>query len=138
MRRALELAETMRGRTGENPAVGCVIVKAGAVIAEGATGEGGRPHAEEIALAQADARGATAYLTLEPCARRTSGAKACAELLRDAGAARVVIACADPHPFARGAGIALLYEAGIAVELGLMEAEARALNAEFLSRWEQA
>lgn len=138
MQRALALAAACVGRTGENPAVGCAIVRGDAIVGEGATAAGGRPHAEQIALAQAGgrARGAAVYLTLEPCARRSTGEAACADLLIAAGVARVVIAAADPHPFAAGAGVERLRAAGIAVELGLMQAEASALNAEFLARWE--
>src|SRR3954467_4310994 len=97
MRRAIDLARVNLGRTGSNPSVGCVIVRDGAVVGEGATGEGGRPHAEEVALdrAGAAARGATAYVTLEPCGQRSSGAASCGERLAGAGVARVVIACAD-------------------------------------------
>jgi diaminohydroxyphosphoribosylaminopyrimidine deaminase/5-amino-6-(5-phosphoribosylamino)uracil reductase len=135
MRRALALAAAQAGRTGANPAVGCVIVKDGAVIAEAATADGGRPHAEEQALARVDARGATAYVTLEPCAMRTSGEAGCASLLVAAGVARVVIALRDPHP--QGAGLAPLQTAGIAVEIGVGEAEARAINASFLQQWER-
>ncbi|MES1156511.1 MAG: bifunctional diaminohydroxyphosphoribosylaminopyrimidine deaminase/5-amino-6-(5-phosphoribosylamino)uracil reductase RibD [Alphaproteobacteria bacterium] len=137
MARALALAEAMRGLTGENPAVGCVLVKQGAAIAVGATGEGGRSHAEEVALreAGADARGATAYVTLEPCARRSQGGASCTDLLIAAGVARVVVAAADPHPLAAGAGLTRLRDAGVVVDIGLMELEARAVNAEFLARW---
>ena len=136
---ALALAAAQLGRTGENPSVGCVIVADGVVVGAGATGEGGRPHAEEVALTQAGARatGAVAYITLEPCAQRSSGAASCADLLLKAGVARVVIATRDPHPNAAGRGIALLEQAGIAVEIGVMEDEARALNAAFLARWAQ-
>lgn len=136
MRRALEVAAGNVGATGDNPSVGCVIVKDGAVIGEGVTGVGGRPHAEETALAGVDARGATAYVTLEPCAKRTSGAASCSDHLIAAGVARVVIAVRDPHPFADGAGVARMRAAGVAVEFGLMEAEARARNADFLAKWE--
>lgn len=137
MQRALALASRGVGRTGENPSVGCVIVKDGAVVGEGATAPGGRPHAEEAALAQAGeaARGATAYLTLEPCARRSKGGVACADLLIGAGVARVVIAAQDPHPYAGGVGVERLRAAGAAVELGLMEAQARAQNAAFFAKW---
>jgi diaminohydroxyphosphoribosylaminopyrimidine deaminase/5-amino-6-(5-phosphoribosylamino)uracil reductase len=140
MRQALELAASMAGRTAPNPTVGCVIVLNDAIVARAATGENGRPHAEEIALAAAGgaARGARVYLTLEPCARRSSGAPACAQLLQDAGVARVLIGARDPHPFAAGAGIELLQAAGIEVETGLLEAEARALNRDFLSKWEKS
>lgn len=139
MSRSLALAAPMIGRTGENPSVGCVIEKNGAIVGEAATANSGRPHAEERALAQAgaDARGATAYVTLEPCAKRTSGAPSCADLLIQAGVARVVIAARDPHPNAAGAGVERLRAAGIVVEIGLMEAEARAQNADFFARWDQ-
>jgi pyrimidine deaminase RibD-like protein len=136
MTRALDLAAAVSGNTGDNPAVGCVIVKHDEVIAEAATGAGGRPHAEEAALAGAGdrARGAVAYVTLEPCARRSAGGQSCAERLAAAGVTRVVVACADPHPNASGAGLALLGAAGIVVEIGLMQTEARALNAAFLAK----
>ena len=136
MRRALDAAARNVGATGENPSVGCVIVKDGAVIGEAVTGQGGRPHAEEQALAGLDARGAAAYVTLEPCAQRTNGAMSCSDHLIAAGVARVVIAARDPHPFADGAGLARMRAAGIVVELGLMEAEARAQNADFFARWD--
>lgn len=137
MQRALALARPQAGRTGENPAVGCVIVKDGAVIGEGATADSGRPHAEEQALAQAGgaARGATAYVTLEPCAQRTGGGKACSQLLIEAGVARVVYAVAGPRPSDEGQR--LLQAAGIAFEQGLCEAEARAINADYFERWEK-
>lgn len=136
MRRAIELAARNVGATGDNPSVGCVIVRDSQVLAEGVTGLGGRPHAEETALQGLDARGASAYVTLEPCAKRTSGATSCADRLIAAGVARVVIAVADPHPFADGAGVARMRAAGIDVEFGLMEAQARAQNADFLAKWE--
>lgn len=140
MRRALELAALGVGRTGDNPSVGCVIVKDGAVVGEGATAEGGRPHAEEIALAQAGvaARGATAFVTVETCAKRSTGAISCADRLIEAGVARVVIAARDPHPYAAGVGIERLRAAGVAVEVGLMGADARAQNADFFAKWERA
>src|SRR5579864_4357796 len=83
MRRAIALASSRLGRTGDNPAVGCVLVREGAVVAEAATAPGGRPHAEEQAVlaAGAAASGATAYVTLEPCGARSSGVPSCAELL---------------------------------------------------------
>lgn len=137
MTRALALAAPNVGRTGDNPCVGCVIVKDGVVVGEGATASGGRPHAEEVALAQAGAaaRGAAAYVTLEPCAKRSSDAPSCADRLIEAGVARVAIAIGDPHPFASGAGIARMQAAGIAVDLGLLADEARAQNAAFLAKW---
>lgn len=139
MRRALALAAPGVGGTGDNPSVGCVIVKDGAVVGEGATGAGGRPHAEEAALAQAgpEARGAMAYVTLEPCARRSNGGASCADLLIAAQVARVMIATRDPHPMAAGVGIERLRAAGIAVELGLLEGEARAQNAAFFAKWDK-
>lgn len=139
MTRALALAAAMAGKTGDNPAVGCVIVKDGAVVGEGATGAGGRPHAEEIALAQAGeaARGADVFVTLEPCAQRSAGTPSCSELLHAAGIASVVIAARDPHPFAAGRGVETLINAGIDVEIGLMETQARALMADFLAKWEK-
>ena len=137
MSRALALAAAQIGRTGDNPSVGCVIEKDGAIVAEAATAEGGRPHAEEQALALAGqaARGATAYVTLEPCAKRSSGALSCADLLIQAGIARVVIAASDPHPFASGVGVERLRAAGVGVEVGLFAEEARAQNAEFFAKW---
>jgi diaminohydroxyphosphoribosylaminopyrimidine deaminase/5-amino-6-(5-phosphoribosylamino)uracil reductase len=133
MRRAIALAEAQVGRTGENPAVGCVLVRDGAVVGEGATGEGGRPHAEEQALAAAGpaASGAVAYLTLEPCAGRSSGGAGCADRLAQAGVMRVVFACDDASRFASGAGAARLSAAGIAVERGLLVREARRLYADY-------
>src|SRR5690348_13596820 len=97
MARALELARAKLGRTAPNPSVGCVIVQGGAIVGEGATGEGGRPHAEEIALAAAGdkAQDATAYVSLEPCNARSSGALSCSQLMVAAGIERVVIACED-------------------------------------------
>lgn len=133
MRRAIALARLRVGLTGENPAVGCVIARDGAVVGEGATGEGGRPHGEEMALqaAGAAAEGATAYVTLEPCARRSSGGRSCSELLVAAGIARVVYACADPSVFAAGEGARKLQDAGVVTEGGLIEAEAAALYAAY-------
>lgn len=138
MRRALDLAAPMIGRTGDNPSVGCVLALGDAVFGEGATAEGGRPHAEELAIAAVGgaAQGLTAYVTLEPCAKRSAGGVACADRLIEAGVARVVIATRDPHPNASGAGIARLQAAGVAVEFGLMEAEARAQNATFFAKWD--
>lgn len=132
MKRALECARAQLGRTSPNPSVGCVIVADGVVIGEGATGDGGRPHAEEVALANAgeQARGATAYVTLEPCNQRSGGSPSCSRLLVAAGVVRVVIAIDDPHPLGAH-GAQRLTENGIAIEHGLCEAEARRLNAGF-------
>ncbi len=119
MQRALALGETARRRTAPNPWVGCVIVADGEIIAQGATEPPGGPHAEVVALAIAGeaARGATAYVTLEPCSHegRTSP---CADALVAAGVARVVVAIEDPDPRVRGEGIARLRAAGIDVEIG--------------------
>jgi len=133
MARALDLARQRLGHVAPNPAVGCVVVKDGAVVSEGATADGGRPHAEEAALDAAGTRaeGATVYVSLEPCATRTTGHDPCADRLVAAKVARVVIACEDPHPFADGEGVARLKAAGIDVRLGLQRNEAEALNAGF-------
>ncbi len=128
MRRAIALARTRLGLTGSNPAVGCVLVKDGVVIAEAATGVGGRPHAEEQALAAAGAaaEGATAYVTMEPCGRRSSGAPSCSEGLTNARVAQVVIACENPDVLSAGAGILRLKSAGVGVRQGLLAGEAEA------------
>ena len=135
MRQALALAGRALGRTWPNPAVGCVIVRDGRILGRGATAAGGRPHAETVALAQAGAaaRGATAYVTLEPCAHHGQ-TPPCADALAEAGIARAVVAMRDPDSRVNGQGIARLRAAGIAVEEGLRESEARALNAGFLLR----
>ena len=136
MRRAIALARTRLGRTGANPAVGCVIVKDGEVLAEAATAEGGRPHAEEQALALAgeQARGATAYVTLEPCAERSSGEPSCSQRLVAAGVSRVVIACANPHALSASRGPEHLARNGVVVEAGVEAAAGAGLYAGFLSR----
>ncbi|MBS0295024.1 MAG: bifunctional diaminohydroxyphosphoribosylaminopyrimidine deaminase/5-amino-6-(5-phosphoribosylamino)uracil reductase RibD [Proteobacteria bacterium] len=133
MRRAIALARPRVGLTGENPAVGCVLVKDGAVIAEAATAEGGRPHAEEQALGNAGevARGAVAYVTLEPCGERSSGAASCAERLVAAGVARVVVASEDHSPFASGRGLERLRAAGLPVDSGVSADEAAALYVDY-------
>lgn len=131
MRRAIALARVNVGATAENPSVGCVLVKDGLVVGQGATGVGGRPHAEENALDQAGekARGATAFVTLEPCAKRSVGGVSCSERLAAAGVAQVVVACEDPSAFAGGAGARRLREAGIEVRLGVLADEAQDLYA---------
>ncbi len=131
MKQALALGLSQMGRTWPNPAVGCVIIKDGVVIAEGATGDGGRPHAEEVALdkAGAAARGATAYVTLEPCGQRSNGGCSCSQRLLEASVARVVYACDDPSPFASHIGIERMAAAGIAIENGLMADKADRLIA---------
>ncbi len=134
MRAALGLARRGLGQTAPNPPVGCVIVRDGRVVARAVTAPGGRPHAEALALAAAGeaARGATAYVTLEPC-NHHGRTPPCAEALITAGVARVVIAVRDPDPRVDGAGIARLRAAGIVVEEGLLGAEAAALNEGFFS-----
>lgn len=125
MARALELARSRLGKTAPNPSVGCVIVSDGAIVGEGVTGVGGRPHAEETALKAAGekAEGACAYVTLEPCNARSGGSLSCSQLLIAAGVTRVVVACLDPHPLAEH-GISRLGAAGVEVMLGVMRAEA--------------
>ena len=121
------------GQTGDNPSVGCVIVKDGVVIGEGATASGGRPHAEELALIGAgdNARDAVVYVTLEPCGERSSGAPSCARRLIEAGVEQVFIACADASPLASGRGAKALVDQGIAVQSGLLQGEASALYARY-------
>lgn len=136
MAAALALGEDARGTTAPNPNVGCVIVKDGALLGEGATRPGGRPHAEAVALEAAgeSARGATVYVTLEPCAHFSARGPSCADLLVDAGIARIVIALGDPDPRTNGQGIARLDAAGVPVLVG-MEAETAARSlAGFLTR----
>lgn len=126
MRRAIAAGRRTRGATAENPAVGCVIVKEGAVVAVAATGEGGRPHAETIALDMAGdaARGATAYVTLEPCSHH-GRTPPCADAMVAAGLARVVTGIEDPDPRVSGAGHARMREAGIEVREGVLADEVR-------------
>lgn len=133
MRRALELARQGQGAVEPNPMVGCVVVAAGRVVGEGYHQEYGGPHAEVHALAAAGdaARGATLYVSLEPCCHHGQ-TPPCTEAIRRAGVARVVAAMRDPFPLVDGQGIADLQAAGVAVEFGLCENEARELNAPFL------
>lgn len=132
---ALALAERGRGRTAPNPCVGCVIVRDGIVRGRGWTQPGGRPHAEAMAVAEAGeaARGATAHVTLEPCARPGRG-PACAATLIQAGIARVVVAIGDPFPAVDGAGFRALAAAGLALTVGVRADEARRSMAGFLTR----
>ncbi|KOR43513.1 riboflavin biosynthesis protein RibD [Xanthomonas oryzae] len=138
MAQALRLAERGAYTTRPNPMVGCVIVRDGVCVGEGFHQRAGGPHAEVFALRAAGelARGATAYVTLEPCAHygRTPP---CALALIEAGVTRVVAAMADPFPQVNGGGFALLREAGIEVLSGVMHAQARTLNQGFLSRVER-
>jgi diaminohydroxyphosphoribosylaminopyrimidine deaminase/5-amino-6-(5-phosphoribosylamino)uracil reductase len=135
MARALQLAARGKTSTHPNPRVGCVIIRKGEVVGEGWHVRAGEPHAEIHALRVAGerARGATVYLTLEPCAHH-GRTPPCVDALIAAGVGRVVAAMQDPNPLVGGKGIARLREAGIPVELGLREAEARALNRGFVAR----
>lgn len=140
MAAAVALAWRGRGRTAPNPNVGCVLVAGGKVVGRGWTQLGGRPHAEAMALAAAEsakegvARGATAYVSLEPCAHASPRGPCCTDLLIAAGVARVVVAAQDPDPRTDGRGIARLRDAGIAVEVGLRADAARAAMAPWWSR----
>src|SRR5262245_58482979 len=138
MRAALALAARGLGRTWPNPAVGCVLVRGGHVVGRGWTQPGGRPHAETEALARAGeaARGATAYVSLEPCAH-TGKTPPCADALIAAGIGRVVAAVQDPDPRVSGRGLARLRDAGLAVVTGMCAAEAAELNAGFFTRIKQ-
>jgi diaminohydroxyphosphoribosylaminopyrimidine deaminase/5-amino-6-(5-phosphoribosylamino)uracil reductase len=133
MRHAIALGARGLGQVWPNPAVGCVLVRNGRVLARGWTQPGGRPHAERMALDGCDARGATAYVSLEPCAHHGK-TPPCAEALVDAGVARVVTALTDPDPRVAGSGHALLRAAGVEVVEGVEAAAARAVNAGFLLR----
>lgn len=132
---ALAMARTGLGRTAPNPSVGCLLVRDGAVVGRGRTGAGGRPHAERLALDEAGelARGATAFVTLEPCSH-TGVTGPCADALIEAGIAVADIACPDPDPRVSGRGVARLEAAGVTVRLGLRRSEAEALNAGFFTR----
>jgi diaminohydroxyphosphoribosylaminopyrimidine deaminase/5-amino-6-(5-phosphoribosylamino)uracil reductase len=138
MARAVRLAERGLYTTHPNPRVGCVLVRDGQIVGEGFHRRAGEPHAERNAIAEAGdaARGATAYVTLEPCCHygRTPP---CTEGLIEAGVDRAVVAMEDPNPLVAGKGLARLREAGIAVECGLLEAEARRLNPGFIRRMAQ-
>lgn len=136
MAAALALARRGRGRTGANPNVGCLLVKDGCVVGRGWTQDNGRPHAEAMALAQAGsaARGATAYVTLEPCAHESQRGAACSDSLIAAGIARCVVAMEDPDPRTAGKGIARMQAAGISVSAGILEADAKCELAGFAGR----
>ncbi|WP_366930300.1 bifunctional diaminohydroxyphosphoribosylaminopyrimidine deaminase/5-amino-6-(5-phosphoribosylamino)uracil reductase RibD [uncultured Sphingomonas sp.] len=142
MTAAIALSERSRGRTAPNPNVGCIIVQptpaqaGGRVVGRGWTQPGGRPHAEAAALAQAGekSRGATAYVTLEPCAHRSERGPACAPSLAEAGVARVVAAVVDPDPRTAGRGLALLRDAGVTIVEGLLADDARRAMGGFFTR----
>ncbi len=141
MSRALELAAQGRFTTTPNPSVGCVLVVDGEIVGEGFTRPAGGNHAEVEALnaalhAVSDVKGATAYVTLEPCSH-TGKTGPCVQALIDADISRAVIACEDPNPNVAGAGIKLLEDAGIEVACGLYEDQARELNKGFIKRHEQ-
>lgn len=135
MRLALALARSAQGTTWPNPSVGCVLTQGARIVGQGATAAGGRPHAEAAALTMAGAlaAGATAYITLEPCAHH-GRTPPCADALVAAGIARAVIACTDPDPRTDGAGLARLRAAGVAVEFGPGAVEAGDILAGFFSR----
>ena len=140
MATAIALATRTRALSIPNPNIGCVIVKNGRVVGRGWTQPGGRPHAEAMALAQAGARaqGATAYVSLEPCAHTSPRGPSCADLLCEAGLARVVVALTDPDPRTNGKGIATLNAAGIEVQSGVMAGEASASMAGWLMQHREA
>lgn len=135
MGRALQLAENGLWTTSPNPRVGCVLVRDGWIVGEGWHEKAGEPHAEVHALRAAGpkARGATAYVTLEPCSHH-GRTPPCAEALIAAGVSRVVAAMTDPNPLVAGKGLALLQAAGIETSSGLLENEANELNIGFVSR----
>jgi len=137
MAKALRLAARGRFGTHPNPRVGCLLVKGDTVVGEGWHRRAGGPHAEIDALAAsgAQARGATAYVTLEPCSHH-GRTPPCAPALAEAGIARVVIPTLDPNPRVAGQGVAMLRAAGLDVDVGMLASEARALNAGFFSRME--
>lgn len=143
MAEALQLARKGLMTTDPNPRVGCVIVKDNRVLGRGWHRRAGEPHAERMALADcvqrhgaSAARGATVFVTLEPCSH-TGRTPPCADALSEAGVQRVVLAMQDPNPQVAGSGIARLREAGIRVDVGLMQTEAEALNPGFIKRMKQ-
>jgi diaminohydroxyphosphoribosylaminopyrimidine deaminase / 5-amino-6-(5-phosphoribosylamino)uracil reductase len=134
MRTALSLARRQLGQAWPNPSVGAVIIKNGDMIGQAATARGGRPHAETIAITQAGdhARGATLYVSLEPCAHQGQ-TPPCTQAIIDAGITCVVVACRDPNPKVNGEGIAQLKAAGIDVIEDVCHAEATDINRGFFS-----
>jgi diaminohydroxyphosphoribosylaminopyrimidine deaminase / 5-amino-6-(5-phosphoribosylamino)uracil reductase len=139
MAAAIALAERGKGRTGNNPSVGCIIVRDGRVVGRGWTQAGGRPHAEAMALAEAGdaAIGATLYVSLEPCAHPSERGQPCADLLLAAKPARIVAALMDPDPRTAGKGFERLAAAGITVESGILAEQASFGLAGFLTRIEK-
>ncbi|MBW0143893.1 bifunctional diaminohydroxyphosphoribosylaminopyrimidine deaminase/5-amino-6-(5-phosphoribosylamino)uracil reductase RibD [Sphingomicrobium sp. B8] len=136
MDRAIALGSAARGTTAPNPNVGCVIVKDGEVVGEGATAPGGRPHAEAVALGQAreNVKGATLYTTLEPCAHESERGPTCATIIPEAGIRKVVAAIVDPDTRTAGKGLAMLREAGVEVVEGVGAEDAEASLEGFLMR----
>lgn len=136
MLRAIEIARANLGKTAPNPTVGCVIVRSGCVLVEACTGAGGRPHAEQLALASLegeDLSEAVAYVTLEPCNSRSNGEAGCSDRLLHSGIGRVVVAELDPHPMATG-GVNKIRDAGIQVDVGIGAKETKCLTAGFFKR----
>ncbi|QYR22513.1 bifunctional diaminohydroxyphosphoribosylaminopyrimidine deaminase/5-amino-6-(5-phosphoribosylamino)uracil reductase RibD [Paenibacillus sp. sptzw28] len=133
MKLALDMAATAIGKTNPNPVVGAIIVNDGQIVGLGVHRKAGEPHAEVHAfqMASGHTRGATLYVTLEPCSH-FGKTPPCAELIRSSGIARVVVAMQDPNPMVAGRGIQLLREEGIEVEVGVLESEARRLNEQFV------
>ncbi|WP_214815915.1 bifunctional diaminohydroxyphosphoribosylaminopyrimidine deaminase/5-amino-6-(5-phosphoribosylamino)uracil reductase RibD [Exiguobacterium sp. s131] len=133
MEQAIQLAKSADGQTGVNPLVGAVLVKDGRIVGMGAHLKAGEPHAEvhAIRMAGAAASGATLYVTLEPCSHHGK-TPPCADLIVESGIKRVVVAMKDPNPLVAGNGIVRLQAAGVEVDVGLLEEEARALNTAFL------
>ncbi len=139
MARAIQLAKKGQYTTHPNPRVGCVIVKDGKIIGEGYHQKTGQPHAEINALRDVkngDTKGATAYVTLEPCSH-TGKTPPCANALLEAQISRVIIAMQDPNPQVAGQGVQRLLDAGITVEVGILEEQTRTLNGGFIKRMEQ-
>jgi diaminohydroxyphosphoribosylaminopyrimidine deaminase/5-amino-6-(5-phosphoribosylamino)uracil reductase len=135
MVQALELAARARGRTSPNPMVGAIVVRDGSVVGQGFHQRAGEPHAEVLALREAGAlaRGATMYVTLEPCSHQ-GRTPPCAPAVVDAGIAEVVVAMEDPNPLVAGAGLRLLRDRGLTVHVGVSERYARTLNEAFVKR----
>lgn len=136
---AIALSERGRGRTGDNPNVGCIIVKDDIIVGRGWTQPGGRPHAEAMALAQAGkaAKGADIYVTMEPCAHESKRGPTCANLVKEAAPARVIVATLDIDERTRRHGIDRLGDAGISVSVGLLEQQAHRAMAGFFARMEK-
>jgi len=136
---AIALSARGHGRTGDNPNVGCIIVKNGIIVGRGWTQAGGRPHAEAMALAQAGkaATGADIYCTMEPCAHKSKRGPTCADLVKEAAPARVIVATLDIDERTRRQGIDRLGKAGISVSVGVLEQQAHRAMAGFFTRMEK-